>query len=39
MLKVSGYDTDRWPSVTAWMDRIKTLPRAIDIEGQPFVAA
>jgi glutathione S-transferase len=37
MLKVSAYDTDRWANVTAWMDRIKSLPRAIDIDGQPFI--
>jgi glutathione S-transferase len=36
MLKVSGYDTDRWASVTSWMDRLRALPRAIDIEGKPF---
>lgn len=35
MLKVSGYDTDRWPAVTAWMGRVRALPRAIDIEGKP----
>jgi glutathione S-transferase len=36
MLKVSNYDTDRWVSVTRWMDRVRALPRAIDIEGAPF---
>jgi glutathione S-transferase len=36
MLKVSGYDTDRWPNVTRWLNRIKALPRAIDIDGRPF---
>ena len=36
MLKVSGYDTDRWQSVSAWMQRIRALPRAIDIDGKPF---
>lgn len=36
MLKVSGYDTDKWPHVAAWLDRFRALPGAIDIEGHPF---
>jgi glutathione S-transferase len=36
MLKVSGYDTDKWASVTHWLDRIRALPRAHDIDGKPF---
>ncbi|HZF28746.1 MAG TPA: glutathione S-transferase family protein [Gammaproteobacteria bacterium] len=36
MLKVSGYDTDRWPDVTRWLDRIRALPLAHDIDGKPF---
>ena len=36
MLKVSGYDTDRWPNVTRWLARIKALPGAHDIDGNPF---
>jgi glutathione S-transferase len=36
MLKVSNYDTDRWANVTAWLDRIRKLPGAIDIDGKPF---
>ena len=36
LLKVSGYDTDRWPSVTRWMERIKALPHAADIDDRPF---
>jgi glutathione S-transferase len=36
MLKVSSYDTDRWPSVTGWLDRVRGLPGAIDIEGARF---
>lgn len=36
MLKVSNYDTDRWTNVTAWLDRIRALPGAIDIDGNPF---
>ena len=39
MLKVSGYDTDKWPNVTRWLDRIKALPGAHDIDGNPFLAA
>jgi glutathione S-transferase len=38
MLKVSGYDTDRWASVKRWLDAVRALPRAIDIDGKPFVA-
>ena len=37
MLKVSGYDTDRWPSVAGWLERIRSLPHAHDIDGKPFV--
>jgi glutathione S-transferase len=36
MLKVSGYDTDQWPHVTRWLDRVKALPGAHDIDGNPF---
>lgn len=36
MLKVSGYDTDKWPNVTRWLERIRALPRAHDIDGNPF---
>jgi glutathione S-transferase len=36
MLKVSGYDTDQWPHVTRWLDRVKALPNAIDIDDRPF---
>lgn len=36
MLKVSGYDTDRWTSVTQWLQRVRELPGAIDSEGRPF---
>lgn len=37
MLKVSGYDTDRWPNLTRWLGGVRALPRAIDIDGNPFV--
>ena len=36
MLKVSGYDTDKWPNVTRWLERFKALPGAHDIDGNPF---
>jgi glutathione S-transferase len=36
MLKVSGYETDQWPSVTRWLGRIKALPGAHDIDGNAF---
>ena len=36
MLTPSGYDTERWPAVTRWLDRVRGLPRAIDIDGRPF---
>jgi glutathione S-transferase len=36
MLKVSGYDTDRWVNVTRWLGAVRALPRAIDIEGAPY---
>jgi len=36
MLKVSGYDTDKWPAVTRWLERIRALPGAHDIDGNPF---
>lgn len=36
ILEISGYDTDRWSAVTRWLDRIRALPRAIDIDGNRF---
>src|SRR5690606_31353873 len=36
MLKASEYDTDRWPAVTAWLERVRAVPGAIDIDGRPF---
>jgi glutathione S-transferase len=36
MLKVSGYDTDKWSHVTAWLNRIRAIPGAIDIDGNAF---
>lgn len=36
MLKVSGYDTDRWAAVTRWLDRVRALPGAIDCDGHPY---
>lgn len=36
MLPDSGYDTDRWHHVTAWLNRVRDLPGAIDIDGHPY---
>jgi len=36
MLDVSGYATSRWTEVTRWLDRVRALPGAIDIDGKPF---
>lgn len=36
LLKVSGYDTDKWPNVTRWLERIRALPGAHDIDGEPY---
>jgi len=36
MLSVSGYDTDKWPNVTAWLERVRSLAGAIDIDGNAF---
>lgn len=36
MLKISGYDTDKWPALTQWLDRVRGLPRAIDADGNAF---
>ncbi len=36
LLKISGYDTGRWPHLTRWLDRVRGLPGAIDIEGNRF---
>ena len=33
ILKLSGYDSDKWPSVTRWLADFRGLPRAIDIDG------
>ncbi|MGD2166854.1 MAG: glutathione S-transferase family protein [Gammaproteobacteria bacterium] len=36
LLDISGYDTSRWSGVRGWMDRIRALPGAIDIEDNAF---
>jgi glutathione S-transferase len=36
MLKVSGYDSGQWSYVTHWLDRLRALPRAHDIDDKPF---
>ena len=32
----SGYETDKWANVTAWLDRVRGLPGTIDAEGNAF---
>lgn len=36
MLKASGYDTDRWRAVSWWLDGVRALPGAIDIDANPL---
>ncbi len=36
LLKISGYDTDKWAHVSSWLDRIRALPHAHDIDGTPY---
>lgn len=36
LLDISGYDTARWTSLRSWMERIRALPGAIDIEGNAY---
>ena len=36
MLKISGYDTDKWASVTRWLGDFRKLPGAIDADGNAF---
>jgi glutathione S-transferase len=36
LLKISGYDTDRWDQVTRWLDRVRALPGALDIDGNAY---
>ena len=36
LLDVSGYDTQRFAGLNDWMARIRALPGAIDIDGQPY---
>lgn len=39
MLKVSGYDTDKWPNVTRWLDEVRKLPGTIDMDGKPYTGS
>lgn len=39
MLKVSNYDTDKWPNVTRWLADFRALPGAIDVDGKAFAPA
>ena len=32
----SGYETDKWANVTAWLDRVRGLPGTIDADGNAF---
>ena len=32
----SGYRTDKWANVTAWLDRVRAIPGAIDADGNAF---
>ena len=32
----SGYETDKWQNVTAWLERVPGLPGAIDAEGNAY---
>ena len=36
MLNISGYDTDKWANLTRWLERVRQLPGAIDIDGNGF---
>lgn len=36
ILPDSGYETAKWPNVTAWLERIRALDGAIDTDGNPF---
>jgi glutathione S-transferase len=38
ILKISNYDTDKWPNVTRWLADFRKLPGAIDIDGNLFAA-
>lgn len=32
----SGYATDKWANVTAWLERVKSIPGAIDADGKAY---
>ncbi len=32
-----GYDTAKWANVTAWLERVRAIPGAIDMEGRAFI--
>lgn len=38
LLKISGYDTDKWRHVSRWMSDLRALPGAINIDGELFSA-
>ena len=35
-LPESGYATDKWAGVTAWLNKVRRLPGAVDPDGKPF---
>ena len=35
-LPESGYTTDKWAGVTAWLNKVRRLPGAVDPDGKPF---
>lgn len=36
MLPDSGYETNRFVNLTHWLDRVRDLPGAVDIDGNPY---
>jgi len=36
LLDISGYDTGRWGNVRSWMERVRALPGAIDIDDNAY---
>ena len=36
ILKISNYDTDKWPNITRWLADFRKLPGVIDIDGKPL---
>jgi glutathione S-transferase len=36
MLTESGYDTSKWQALTRWIERVKSIPGNVDMDGEPF---